>query len=371
MASGLVLVWVVAYAGAKPLPSLTLAALAFAATAGTAGEVTAPLAALAAYVLAAATLVLPSRLVAIPAAAVVAGAVLRLTVLAPRSRGCRRPAGAPRRHRGRRLPGRPRSGGPRPPPERSARPGRRQDEALDSEQRAATMKNEFVSMISHELRTPLTNIGGFAMALRESWRTFDPAEVDEFIGVICGETEHLRRLVDDVLVVPRLEVDRLLIEPVDFPLRPAAFRIAGLVFPPGGAKTASVAVGGSAVVHADPNRVEQVLRNLLENAAKYGGTEVSVEAAARDGEWLVTVIDDGSGVDAEHRERIFAPFEQAVPSASPGNGLGLGLTVSRVLVEAMGGRIWYEPGFPTGARFCFTLPAASSRQGAPAPGRRP
>ena len=54
-----------------------------------------------------------------------------------------------------------------------------------SEQRAATMKNEFVSMVSHELRTPLTNIAGFAMALRESWRTFDPAEVDEFLEVIC------------------------------------------------------------------------------------------------------------------------------------------------------------------------------------------
>ena len=119
-------------------------------------------------------------------------------------------------------------------------------------------------------------------------------------------------LVDDVLVVPRLEVDRLLIEPVDFPLRPAAFRIAGLVFPPGGAKSASVSVSGSAVVHADPNRVEQVLRNLLENAAKLRGHRGDVEAAARDDEWLVTVIDDGSGVDAEHRERIFAPFEQAV-----------------------------------------------------------
>ncbi|MFH1329113.1 MAG: HAMP domain-containing sensor histidine kinase [Actinomycetota bacterium] len=363
VAATLVLAYVVAHAGAKALPSLAFSALAFAATTGSAGEFAAPFAALAAYVLAASALALPSRLVAIPSVAVALGAVLRLTVLHPAPAG---DSSLPALLSGieataylallavvvltsaRAI--------------RSAR--RRQAEALDSERRAATMKNEFVSMISHELRTPLTNIGGFAMALRESWRVFDPAEVDEFIGVICSETEHLRRLVDDVLVVPRLEVDRLLIEAADFPLRPAAFRIADLVFPQGGAKTASVSISGNAVVHADPNRVEQVLRNLLENAAKHGGSQVSVEASARNEEWLVVVADDGPGVDEEHQERVFAPFEQAVPAASPGNGLGLGLTVCRVLVEAMGGRIWYEPGFPTGTRFCFTLPAASSRQDA-------
>jgi signal transduction histidine kinase len=96
---------------------------------------------------------------------------------------------------------------------------------------------------------------------------------------------------------------------------------------------------------------------------------VSVEAAYLGDEWLVTVSDDGPGIDPADRQRVFAPFEQAGAGASPaqGQGLGLGLTVSRVLVEAMGGRIWYEPGFPTGARFCFTLPAAGERRAAPVP----
>jgi signal transduction histidine kinase len=366
LVAGLVMAHALADRGTRALPAFTLAALALGATAGTAGRVAGPLAALAAYTLAAATLLLPTRLVVIPAAAVAAGASLRLTVLRPpASTGSDLPsllaAFETAAYLGvlalvvltaaRAI--------------RSAR--RRQADALESERRAAAMKNEFVSMISHELRTPLTNIGGFAIALRESWRTLDPGEVDEFLAVVCGEAEHLRRLVDDVLVVPRLEADRLLIEPVDFPLRPAAFRIADLVFPPGGEKSASVSVSGGAIVHADPNRVEQVLRNLLENAAKYGGAQVTVEASDLQGEWQVTVADDGHGVHEEHRERIFAPFEQAVPAASPGNGLGLGLTVSRVLVEAMGGRIWYEPGFPTGARFCFTLPSAASRSTAVAP----
>jgi len=365
VAAALVLAHTLIDRRAGPLRSLLPTALALSATAGLAEDFAGPLAALTGYILTASALTLPLRRLLLPAAALAAGATVRLTVLAPapweetgltghlanvEAGACLLLVGLMAFTAARAI--------------RTAR--QEQAEAIESERRAATMKNEFVSMVSHELRTPLTNISGFAMALRDSWRTLDPAEVDEFLSVICSESEHLRRLVDDVLVVPRLEVDRLLIEPVDFQLRPAAFRIADLVFPPGGAKSASVTVSGNVVVHADPNRVEQVLRNLLENAAKHGGSQISVDAAARGDEWMVVVADDGPGVDQAHRERVFAPFEQAEPSASPGNGLGLGLTVSRVLVEAMGGRIWYEPGFPTGARFCFTLPAARATTAVPA-----
>lgn len=356
-AAGLVLIAAAADPRAGPLRSLAPAALALGATAGLDGAHTPPLVGLTAFTVTASALVLPVRRVLYPAAALAVGFTLRLTVLAPLPYADADLAGQLAAVEAAAylllvalvaLTG-----------AQAIRHARRgQAEAIESERRAAAMKNEFVSMVSHELRTPLTNISGFAMALRDSWRTFDPAEVDEFLGVICGESEHLRRLVDDVLVVPRLEADRLLIEPADFPLRPAAFRIADLVFPPGGPKSASVTVGGNVVVHADPNRVEQVLRNLLENAARHGGDQVSVDATARDDDWVITVSDNGPGIPPEARDRVFAAFEQAVPSAGPGAGLGLGLTVSRVLVEAMGGRIWYEPGFPTGARFCFTLPAA-------------
>ena len=351
----------------NPLPGLSLDALLLCGAAGIGGETHGPLVGAVAYLLAAATLLLPARHVPLALGAVGTGAGLRLLVLRPG-------AGAPDLAAtlagvesalyllafGLLILGTAHS-------VRRAR--RRQAEALAAEQRAATIKNEFVSMVSHELRTPLTNIAGFTMALRESWRTYDPAEVDEFLDVVRREADHLRALVDDVLVVPRLEAGRLPIEPADFSLRPAVFRIAGLVFPPGGEKSVSVSVSGSAVVRADPNRVEQILRNLLENAARYGGSQVSVEGAHLGEEWLVTVSDDGPGIDPADRERVFAAFEQAGPGATPaqGQGLGLGLTVSRVLVEAMGGRIWYEPGFPTGARFCFTLPAAGARRTAPVP----
>lgn len=236
---------------------------------------------------------------------------------------------------------------------------KRQEAALATERRASEMKNEFVSMVTHELRTPLTNIAGFAMTVRESWRDLGADEVDEFLKIIVEESEHLANLVDDVLAIPRLEAGRLLLDVTEFPLRPAAYKIANLLFPAGGEKSASVSIGGNVQILADPNRVEQVLRNLLENARKYGGDQVTVEATRRDRDYLVVIADNGPGVPLEDRERIFAPFEQV----SSGNtrtesGFGLGLAVSHNLVEAMGGRIWYESGFPVGARFCFTLPAA-------------
>jgi len=351
---------------ARPLPALVIDALLLCGPAGIGSTEYGPLVGATAYLVAVAVLLLPPRQVAAAATATVAGIAVRLFAFES-------PSGDP-------APSAATLAGTESAvyliflaimvlgaAHSLGRSRIRQAEALAAEQRAAQMKNEFVSMVSHELRTPLTNISGFAIALRESWRTYDPAEVDEFLDVVCRESDHLRALVDDVLVVPRLEADRLLIEPTDFPLRPAAFRIAGLVFPAGGEKSVSVSVGGSAIVRADPNRVEQVLRNLLENAARYGGSQVSVEASLLGTEWVVTVADDGPGIAPEDRERIFAAFEQAGDNRNLGQGLGLGLTVSRVLVQAMGGRIWYEPGFPTGARFCFTLPAAESRQKAPVP----
>ena len=239
---------------------------------------------------------------------------------------------------------------------------RKQEEAHIAEKRAAEMKTEFVSMVTHELRTPLTNIAGFAMTLRDSWDDLPREDSDEFLRIIVGEAEHLATLVEDVLAIPRLEAGKLLIEAADFPLQPAAFRITDLIFPAGGERSASVSISGKVRVHADPNRVEQILRNLLENAKKYGGDQVLVDATRNGDEWVVIVSDNGSGVTAENRERIFGVFEQASNGdARTSSGFGLGLAVARHLVEAMGGRIWYEPGFPVGARFCFTLPAASER----------
>ncbi|HSM02401.1 MAG TPA: HAMP domain-containing sensor histidine kinase [Acidimicrobiia bacterium] len=239
----------------------------------------------------------------------------------------------------------------------------RQEAVLATERRASEMKNEFVSMVTHELRTPLTNIAGFAMTVKDSWRDLAEEEIDEFLRIIVDESELLANLVDDVLAIPRLEAGRLLLDAAEFPLRPAAYKIADLLFPAGGAKSASVSIGGNVQVVADPNRVEQVLRNLLENARKYGGDHVTVEAVRRDREYVIVIADNGPGVPVAEHDRIFTPFEQGSRGDTRAEtGFGLGLAVARHLVEAMGGRIWYENGFPVGARFCFTLPAAAATE---------
>ncbi len=244
---------------------------------------------------------------------------------------------------------------------------RRHDEALAAERRASEMRNEFVSMVTHELRTPLTNIVGFASTLNETWQELPAEDITEFLAIITSESDHLQNLVDDVLAIPRLEAGRLVLDVTDFQLRPSAFKVVNLIFPEGGERSASVSIGGNVVVTADPNRVEQVLRNLLENARKYGGDEVSVDAIPLGDEWQIVVADTGSGLSIEDQERVFDAFDQGTTGyARSETGFGLGLTVVRHLVEAMDGRIWYEPGFPVGARFCFTLPAADAAEIGPA-----
>ncbi len=231
-----------------------------------------------------------------------------------------------------------------------------QDEALATERRAGRLKNEFVSMVSHELRTPLTSIAGFADTLRDSWSNLGESEVDEFLAIIRGETSHLSDLVEDILVIPRLEAGHLRLEPADLDLRSEAFTTAQLVFQRSTTEF-SVAVPGGVIVHADPIRLKQVLRNLLENARKYGGDQVLVEGEVRGDFYAISVSDNGPGVPERHRDRIFDHFEQLTKGdARSQQGVGLGLPIARTLVQAMGGDLWYEDRFPTGSRFRFTVP---------------
>jgi signal transduction histidine kinase len=238
-----------------------------------------------------------------------------------------------------------------------------QREALEAERRAGELKNEFVSMVSHELRTPLTSIAGFADTLRESWESLSPAEVDEFLAIMRREAGHLRDLVEDILVIPRLEAGHLRLEPQELDLRSETFGVAEVVFQDG-SKEFSVAIPGGVVAWADPVRLRQVLRNLLENARKYGGDQVLVEGTPRGELYQVLVADNGPGVPHEQQERIFEHFEQVTKGdARSDKGVGLGLPIARTLVQAMGGDLWYESRFPTGAQFCFTLQLATIASG--------
>ena len=242
----------------------------------------------------------------------------------------------------------------------------RQEEALARERRAVQLKNEFVSMVSHELRTPLTGIAGFTDTLSETWSTLPAREVDEFLDIMGHETEHLTNLVEDILVIPRLEAGQLRLEPVDLDLAVEAHAVASVLFADA---DYSVAVPTGVMVRADRTRLRQIMRNLLENARKYGGDQVLIEGELSvPGLYTVSVSDNGRGVAPEDRDRIFEHFEQL--STGDGRlqqGVGLGLPIARKLANAMGGDLWYEDRFPVGAKFRFTIPISSFRSDALGP----
>ena len=232
---------------------------------------------------------------------------------------------------------------------------------LESARESNLAKDQFVSMVSHELRTPLTSIAGFADTLRAGWDELEPDEIHEFLEIINAQAEHLHDLVEDILILPRLEAGKLTMTREVFDPAPLTHSIVRLVFPHGGDADARVAMAGGTFIQADTRRVEQVLRNLLGNAKKYGGDEILVDGQERESEYIITVTDNGPGVPPEDQDRIFDHFEQVSKGDDrTDSGVGLGLPIARQLVRAMGGELSYSDAFPHGARFSFTLPIAET-----------
>ncbi|MDX1468527.1 MAG: HAMP domain-containing sensor histidine kinase [Acidimicrobiia bacterium] len=222
---------------------------------------------------------------------------------------------------------------------------------------AHSLKNDFVALVSHELRTPLTSIAGFADTLQHSWQELPQTEVDEFLSIINRQALYLGDLVEDVLVIPRLEANRLRLDPELFDLGDLVEDVANMVFPNGGKKSSLVSLPDGVRVFADRRRVQQIMRNLMENARKYGGDQIMVEGFVMGDQYLVVVSDNGPGVPDEETLKVFEKFEQVSKGdARESTGIGLGLPIARRLARAMGGDVWYERRFPTGARFCYSLP---------------
>ena len=246
----------------------------------------------------------------------------------------------------------------------------REREVMRISEEAHRIKNDFVAMVSHELRTPLTSIAGFADTLVESWKELPREEVDEFLSIINRQAIYLGDLVEDVLVIPRLEADRLRFHAELFDLGDLIEDVAKMVFPNGGRKTSLISLPEGVRVKADRRRVQQVIRNLMENARKYGGDQIMVEGFVMGDQYLIIISDNGPGVPDEETQKVFENFEQlSKGDARESTGIGLGLPIARRLARAMGGEVWYERRFPTGARFCYSLPLR--RRTVVAEGERP
>lgn len=219
------------------------------------------------------------------------------------------------------------------------------------------MRASLIATVSHELRTPLAAIKGYATTLLAEDVEWQPEAQKRFLQIISEETDRLTDMVNDILDLSRLESGalRLQMRPCDFHslLQETLRRL------PIPAQQVHLSLPGALPpLLADPLRVQTILRNLLENAWKYGGeaVEIWIEAQAREKDLLVRIRDNGPGIRPEERERIFEPFYRAQESAAktPG-GAGLGLAICQGLVQAHGGQLWLEAQ-PRGAAFAFTLP---------------
>jgi signal transduction histidine kinase len=220
------------------------------------------------------------------------------------------------------------------------------------------VRDTFIGVLSHELRTPVTTIYAGSKVLARSDRLDEEIRRSVFEDIHV-EAERLHRLVEDVIALTRFgEQDEAEVgkEPVLLQrILPAVLRSEETRWP--GVSFALKVPGGVPTVVADPTYVEQVVRNLLSNAAKYGGPTARVEAIVEpaDDEVLVRIRDDGPGFPHAESERLFDLFFRSPSTAATASGAGIGLFVSARLIRAMGGRIWATPRPEGGAEFGFSL----------------
>jgi PAS domain S-box-containing protein len=227
-------------------------------------------------------------------------------------------------------------------------------------------KAKFLSMMSHDLRTPLTTIYGNAQLLMEA---VTDAQLAEAVGDIRQACELQMMMIGDILEFARLDSGRVQVSPRAIAIGDTVSRAEALVrvqAEEAGIQLTSSGCGDGIAAMADPNRLQQILLNLLTNAIKFTPPGGMIEiGCSSDGERTrILVRDNGIGIEADQLQRIFSPFVQLdagpVSSSITARGVGLGLAISRDLARAMGGDVTAESTAGTGSAFTIDLPAAAA-----------
>jgi signal transduction histidine kinase len=224
------------------------------------------------------------------------------------------------------------------------------------------LKDEFIAVISHELRTPLASVYGGAVTLEE--RDVDEETRRRLISIIRRESARLAKLVNDVLWASRLDARKMTQRQESCDAAALVREVASTAaeIAPENVSIVVDANGGLSTVTADPEQIQRVLANLIDNAVKYSpeGGRVEVAAQRRNGHVRFTVKDEGIGIPEEEREHIFEKFTRLDPEMRHGiGGTGLGLYICHELVGLMGGTIWVTDNQARGSIFTFEIPATT------------
>jgi signal transduction histidine kinase len=236
--------------------------------------------------------------------------------------------------------------------------------AAERAQEAEKLKSLLLSTVSHELRTPLATIKGSTSMLRAHYQQITPDMLAEHLADIEEEADKLTELISSLLEMSRIEAGILQIHPQAIDLGAVVKSAVAAAQRRVNDHHIQLSVDDHLpVCYGDARRIEQIVANLIDNAAKYSesGKQIDIRLENRDKELVVSVIDHGRGIPPEQLERIFDRFYQLGQTGDSGrHGIGLGLAICRGLVEAHGGGIWAESEYQKGSTFSFSLPIAQT-----------
>jgi signal transduction histidine kinase len=225
----------------------------------------------------------------------------------------------------------------------------------EGRRRLDAARSDLVSTVSHEIRSPLTSVKGFTKTLLAKWDRFTDEQKKTMLATVNEDADRVTRLLGELLDVSRIDAGRVQLRRQMIDPAAIARRVVERAAINAEDRLVTAEIGDELPsLYADPDKVEQVLTNLVENALKYSDGPVRLRTAVTPEEVTFTVEDEGPGIPAAHLTHVFVKFFR-----KPGErrtGTGLGLYISKGLVESHGGRIWVTSEEGKGAAFHFTLP---------------
>jgi signal transduction histidine kinase len=222
------------------------------------------------------------------------------------------------------------------------------------------LSDKIISMVSHELKTPLTSIKGFAETIIQE--DLNKSEIIKFANIIYNEADRLNRLVNSLLNLSRLESAKVNFNIKKLDIKEIVENVIELMYPK--IKNSNIKLNREyedEVIYealADEDKTEQIIINLVDNAVKYSPKEgtITIGLKNKESEVLVYVKDTGIGIPENEKHKIFEKFYRTTIASSISQGIGLGLVITKYLVEGQGGKIWFESQENVGTTFYFTLP---------------